>query len=106
MLSKREMEILKLIAWDCLSAKEIADKLCISPITAQNHIHNIKDKLSLRKMTELSKFWFLHYAKNIGATLLLLLFSFQLFNVNATDMRIRRARGRRRETECVYGLDN
>jgi DNA-binding NarL/FixJ family response regulator len=35
-LTTRENEVLRLTARDCLSAKEIAAKLFISPTTAQN----------------------------------------------------------------------
>lgn len=68
-LSEREMQVLELTAWDCLSAKEIGDKLDISPMTAQNHLRNIKCKLGLQKITELCK----HYYVNIYASILLLI---------------------------------
>lgn len=52
MLTKQEDRVLQLTATG-LSAKEIADKLFISPVTAQNHLHHIKNKLNLQKSTEL-----------------------------------------------------
>jgi len=77
-LSDREMQVLRLTAWDCLSAKEVADKLNISPTTAQNHIKNIKEKLSLQKVSELCK----HYYVNIYATILLLITLPSIFQPN------------------------
>jgi len=44
-LSRREIEILKLIAEGCIN-KEISKKLCISIHTVRNHIANIFSRLS------------------------------------------------------------
>lgn len=104
-LTEREQEVLMLTAWECLSAKEIASKLSISPVTAQNHIHNIKLKLKLQKITELSKYWFLKNARHIGATVLLLLFSINLLNSSANDICARRVRRGRGKTELCYESD-
>lgn len=102
-LTPREREVLKLTAWDCLSAKEIADRLYISVVTVRNHIQSIKMKEQVSKATELSKVYFIKYAKNIGATILIMLLSFNLFNQNSSDMRVRRARrSRRNEMEIYY----
>lgn len=106
MLSKREIEVLKLTAWDCLSAKEVADRLNISPVTAQNHIHNIKLKENINKITELSKLFFVKYARNVGAVILILIFSIEIVNTDNSDMRTRRARrGRKYELENLEGYE-
>lgn len=100
-LSDREMQVLTLTARDCLSAKEIGEKLCISPVTAQNHIKNIKDKLQLQKITELCRY----YYTNIIATVLLLIILPNVLQPNNGMLRARRARARRRyETEYVIDL--
>lgn len=102
-LSNREMQVLELTAWDCLSAKEVADKLCISTTTAQNHIKNIKEKLNLQKITELCK----HYYVNIYASVLLLVIVPSVFVPN-TNARVRSWRARiiqQRVTPRRNGLD-
>lgn len=95
-LSIRELEILKLTARDCLSAKEIGERLFISPTTAQNHIKNIKMKLNLQKVTELCR----HYYTNVIATMLLLIVLPSAVNPNNGMIRARRVR-RRCETELT-----
>ena len=47
-LSDREQQVLRLLA-DGLSAKEIADRLAISPSTANIHLCRIYDKLGVHK---------------------------------------------------------
>ena len=47
-LSEREQQVLRLLA-DGLSAKEIADRLTISPSTANIHLCRIYDKLGVHK---------------------------------------------------------
>lgn len=54
-LSKREVEIVKLIC-DGLSAKLIAEKLCLSPHTVYTHRKNIMGKLGLKSASELIKY--------------------------------------------------
>lgn len=51
-LTRREKEILALIAVGN-SNKQIADKLCISIMTVQNHRASLKRKLNIKNMTEL-----------------------------------------------------
>ncbi|RZL13309.1 MAG: LuxR family transcriptional regulator, partial [Pedobacter sp.] len=51
-LSKREKEILKLMA-EGYQNKEIADRLSIAPFTVQTHRKNIKAKLEIKNMREL-----------------------------------------------------
>ncbi len=58
-LSKREAEIAELFAWGA-SKKEVADQLCISYRTVQNHSRNIYEKTGCSKVNELSAWWFCH----------------------------------------------
>ena len=59
-LTAREQEILRLLA-EGMSAKEIADRLCISPKTVENHRSNIMNKLDLHSTLELVR-----YAAKLG----------------------------------------
>lgn len=52
-LSPREREVARLVA-DGLSNKEIAQKLAIGPATVKNHVHNILDKLALRRRSAIA----------------------------------------------------
>ncbi len=56
-LTNRESEITEMIAWGA-SKKEIADQLCISERTVENHIRNVYDKTGCCKVNELSAWWF------------------------------------------------
>ena len=47
-LSSREFEVLRLIAEENLSNKEIARELSISLYTVKNHVHNILEKISVQ----------------------------------------------------------
>jgi DNA-binding NarL/FixJ family response regulator len=57
-LSGREIEIIKLIA-EGKSSKKIAETLCLSYRTIQNHRTNILRKLNLTKSTDLVRYAFL-----------------------------------------------
>jgi DNA-binding NarL/FixJ family response regulator len=46
-LTPREREILRLIAWENLSNKQIARRLHLSLYTVKNHVHNIIEKLDV-----------------------------------------------------------
>jgi DNA-binding NarL/FixJ family response regulator len=59
-LTRREQEILGLIA-DEQSTKEIADRLCISPKTVENHRTNIMAKLGIHSTMEIVR-----YAAKLG----------------------------------------
>ena len=59
-LTPREQEILRMLA-EGLNAREIADKLCISFKTVENHRTNIMHKLALQKPIDLVR-----YAAKIG----------------------------------------
>ena len=52
-LTRREWEIAQLLA-DGLSNREIADKLVISPRTAETHVEHILTKLGFRSRTQVS----------------------------------------------------
>lgn len=60
-LTKREREILELVAWGN-SQKEIAYELDLKKWTVDTHLKNIKLKTGLQKATELEAAWFMkHY---------------------------------------------
>jgi two-component system, NarL family, nitrate/nitrite response regulator NarL len=50
-LSRRELEVVELID-EGLSNKEIAHRLCIELATVKNHVHNILEKLHVRRRSE------------------------------------------------------
>lgn len=50
-LSRREVEVLQLVS-EGSTDKEIAARLCISPRTVKNHMHNILDKLHLQNRVQ------------------------------------------------------
>jgi DNA-binding NarL/FixJ family response regulator len=50
-LSRREMEVISLIDQG-LSNREIAHRLCIELATAKNHVHNILEKLGVRRRAD------------------------------------------------------
>lgn len=54
-LTPREMQILRFIA-DGLSNKEIAAELCLSFHTVKNHVHNILEKLKLRRRSQIVEY--------------------------------------------------
>ena len=56
-LTRREMEIITLCA-SGMSAKQIADELCITPHTVENHKDSIFNKLNIQSTSELILFAF------------------------------------------------
>lgn len=58
-LTHRQEEILQLLA-EGLSAKEIADRLCISPRTVETHKYNMLQELNLNTTADLIKFAIKH----------------------------------------------
>jgi two-component system nitrate/nitrite response regulator NarL len=58
-LSRRELEVVGLIDAG-LSNKEIADRLCIELATVKNHVHNILEKLHVRRRSEAAAGWRRH----------------------------------------------
>jgi two-component system response regulator NreC len=61
-LSPRELEVLALVA-EGFTARQIADKLGLSPKTVENHRANIMDRLGIRTIAGLVR-----YAMRIGLT--------------------------------------
>ncbi|HZM14811.1 MAG TPA: response regulator transcription factor [Candidatus Krumholzibacteria bacterium] len=54
-LSNRELEVLGLVA-QCLSPRQIADKLCLSIKTVETHLDHVKTKLGLGSSRELFRY--------------------------------------------------
>lgn len=84
----REHQIADLLARG-LSEKEIADELCISPATVNNHTRNMRDKFHVNKNTELilayiadvnHKKFSLHEIRKFGVSIILILINICLFN--------------------------
>jgi DNA-binding NarL/FixJ family response regulator len=55
-LSPREEEIASLLALG-LSNAAIAERLCISPYTVKNHVHQVLAKLALRSRWQVEFVW-------------------------------------------------
>lgn len=66
-LSKRELSIAGLTAKG-FSAKEVADRLHISPLTVQTHIRNIYQKCGARKISDLTRYYILSFGDVMPAT--------------------------------------
>lgn len=62
-LTSREEEILGYIARG-LQSQEIADELCISPLTVNRHRENIKAKLNARSIAQLVSWYYEHVKKD------------------------------------------
>jgi DNA-binding CsgD family transcriptional regulator len=58
-LTLRELEVLRLLS-DGSTSKDIAQRLGISPKTAQAHRENIKNKLGLRSTAEMVRYAIKH----------------------------------------------
>src|SRR5262249_5722679 len=52
-LTRREREIAALVACN-LPNKEIARRLCVGPATIKNHVHNILQKLSIHRRSDIA----------------------------------------------------
>ena len=55
-LTQREKEVLKMVSMGKCN-KEIAQSLCISVATAQNHVRNLYKKLQVRSRTEAAEMY-------------------------------------------------
>lgn len=108
-LTRQENKVLRLNAIG-FSAKEIADNLSISTVTAQNHLKNIKGKLNLQKSTELVAFYWCRLfgtsleeqRRAISGFFLIALILLQTFVMNDDMIRVRSSRrGRKNETEYI-----
>lgn len=53
-LTKREVEVVRLVGSGLLSDREIAEELTISPATAATHVRNIMRKTGIRRRAELA----------------------------------------------------
>ena len=53
-LTTREREVLALIR-DGLANKEIASRLCIAEATVKNHVHNLLDKLQVKRRLQAAR---------------------------------------------------
>lgn len=56
-LTRRESEVAELFAWGG-AKKDVADMLCVSQRTVENHARNIYEKIGCGKVNELSAWWF------------------------------------------------
>ena len=92
-----------------LSAKEVADKLCVSTFTVQNTLYNIKEKVGLQKATELVASYlcrefgvcFIEFRKKVLAGSLAVLAFFSSVSIDDTKAITRRIRVKRQEYEYV-----
>jgi DNA-binding CsgD family transcriptional regulator len=118
-LTTRESEIAELIAWGA-AKKEVADHLCISERTVENHARSIYEKTRCNKVNELSAWWFCtHFGisfdlsplkqRIISIFLLMLLMSQIADNGNIlrvfktkTVTTCRSTRTRRNENDCEF----
>ena len=111
-LTKRENEVTKLIAWGA-TKKDVANILNRSIRTIENTCRNIFEKTGVTKVNELSAWFFCHefnisldfspLKQRVAALSMFILVLFEIFNFNASDMRgrksIARVQGRKAKTE-------
>jgi DNA-binding CsgD family transcriptional regulator len=100
-LTKREKQITRLLAWGAIK-KEIADQLCISVHTVENHVRNIFEKTGCTKANELSAWYFCTeykisfklspFARQSIAIILLALFTYGEITETHDFLRARRCR--------------
>jgi DNA-binding CsgD family transcriptional regulator len=105
LLTRRENEIAEYLAWGA-SYKEIANQLFISTRTVETTARNVKNKVGVNKVTELSSWWFCtHFnislelsplKRSLVSCVFLLLFS--VFEYSTNHDAIRSMRGRNNET--------
>jgi DNA-binding CsgD family transcriptional regulator len=86
--SKREREIADLLSRG-YTEKEIADKLCISPATVNNHTRNMRERFGLHKNSELVLLYIaqcnreafnIHDIRKYGISIILVLVNVCYFN--------------------------
>lgn len=100
-LTKREQQIARLLAWGGLK-KEVADRLCISVHTVENHVRNIFQKTGCRCVNEFSAWYFCTefkisfqlspFAQKSIAGILLVIFSYGQITETNDFLRVRRCR--------------
>jgi len=101
-LSRQQNNVICILAEECLSAKEIADKMCIAQSTANNHIKEIKIRLGLNKNIELVREFFV---RKIGSGMFILILAFQTFGISGNEF-TRRAWRKNRRNEFEYMICN
>lgn len=81
-LTPREWQVASLLAWGAIK-KEIADELCVSVHTIENHVRNIYEKTEVKNSSQFSAWYFckkydidmaLSPIRNIMAVLLLVVY--------------------------------
>lgn len=55
-LSRAEKEVIKLLSTG-YSSKQIAEILCLSPLTVTTHLHNIYKKIGVHSATQATRFY-------------------------------------------------
>jgi DNA-binding CsgD family transcriptional regulator len=88
-LSSRELQVAGLIARE-FAEKEIADKLCISPLTVHTHAKNIRKKIGAKNNVGIATRYLLSLDKPksfIPGMLFLMLQLFMVINTTNVDMR-------------------
>lgn len=100
-LTRREKEIGNLLAWGAIK-KEVAERLCISIHTVENHVRNIFEKTECRCVNEFSAWYFCTEFKisfqlsplmrQSVASILLVLFSYGEIVQTNNYLRCRRCR--------------
>lgn len=96
-ISKREMQVAELLAWG-YSDKEIAEELFISFDTVRTHHRNIYQKLDLRNLSDITRWYFestgsynfgLRPAARLAVSLLFLSLTFFIEFYGITSLRAR-----------------
>ena len=106
-LTDREYDVVRCIAKENYSARETAAVLCVINQCVANHLQTIYDKLGIkRNLQALTKWYFTvgEGARKIGAAVLLLIFSFEVANMDM-DGRLVRSRARRRSKDDIEVVD-
>ncbi|OCK44351.1 hypothetical protein BA195_06655 [Tenacibaculum soleae] len=88
-LSSRELQVAGLIARE-YAEKEIADKLCISPLTVHTHAKNIRKKIGAKNNVGIATRYLLSLDQPksfIPGMFFLLLQFFMVINASDVDMR-------------------
>ena len=95
-LTPTESRVVRCIAVDNMSVRETADKLCVIYQCIANHLQTIYDKLGIkRNLQALTKWYYTGGREQIKATMLMIIFIWQI-NANDIDGRMFRTRARRR----------
>ncbi|MFT4073494.1 MAG: helix-turn-helix transcriptional regulator [Dysgonamonadaceae bacterium] len=106
-LTNRQKQIVSLTAVG-LSAKEIADKIGSTTSTVNTHLRDIKTRLGLQKITEITAFYWLNFfgksledeRKRVLSTIFILLVIIQIFT-GSNDFVRRNVRSRSKRIETI-----